>query len=146
MGIPLHRIRDIRVLYGLDPWGTTTIDFDGINDAQLARLQARAAGETQTTVLPSSSNELVARCPAPHGHVIACRITAENPDEGFKPTGGLLQELNLRGAMNVWGYFSVSPSGGLHEYADSQFGHVFSWGEDRQEARQNMVLALKDIR
>ena len=27
MGIPLHRIKDIRVLYGLDPKGTTPIDF-----------------------------------------------------------------------------------------------------------------------
>ena len=28
MGIPLHRIKDIRVLYGFDPWGAETIDFD----------------------------------------------------------------------------------------------------------------------
>ena len=28
MGIPLHRIKDIRVLYGFDPWGSSTIDFD----------------------------------------------------------------------------------------------------------------------
>jgi acetyl-CoA carboxylase / biotin carboxylase 1 len=27
MGIPLHRMRDIRVLYGLDPRGTSPIDF-----------------------------------------------------------------------------------------------------------------------
>jgi len=27
MGIPLHRIRDIRVLYSLDPRGTSPIDF-----------------------------------------------------------------------------------------------------------------------
>ena len=26
---------------------------------------------------------------------------------------------------NVWGYFSVGAEGGLHEYADSQFGHCF---------------------
>jgi len=27
MGIPLHRIKDIRVLYGLEPHGTSEIDF-----------------------------------------------------------------------------------------------------------------------
>ena len=27
MGIPLHRMKDIRVLYGLDPRGTSPIDF-----------------------------------------------------------------------------------------------------------------------
>ena len=35
--------------------------------------------------------------------------------------------------------------GGLHEFADSQFGHCFSWGEDREDARENMVLALKEL-
>jgi acetyl-CoA carboxylase/biotin carboxylase 1 len=39
----------------------------------------------------------------------------------------------------------VAASGGLHEFADSQFGHCFSWGEDREEARENMVIALKGI-
>ena len=28
MGVPLHRLPDIRRLFGKDPWGTTTIDFD----------------------------------------------------------------------------------------------------------------------
>jgi biotin carboxylase len=53
--------------------------------------------------------------------------------------------LNFRSSKNVWGYFSVAASGGLHEFADSQFGHCFSWGEDREEARENMVIALKGI-
>ena len=30
----------------------------------------------------------------------------------------------------------MSASGGLHEFADSQFGHCFSWGEDRESARE----------
>ena len=45
----------------------------------------------------------------------------------------------------MWGYFSVAASGGLHEFADSQFGHCFSWGESREIARRNMVLALKEL-
>jgi acetyl-CoA carboxylase/biotin carboxylase 1 len=40
-----------------------------------------------------------------------------------------------------WGYFSVAASGGLHEFAEAQFGHCFSWGEDCEEARENMVNA-----
>ena len=58
--------------------------------------------------------------PKPKGHVIATRITAENPDQGFKPSSGAMQELNFRSSNNVWGYFSVGVSGGLHEFADSQ--------------------------
>ncbi|XP_062514869.1 acetyl-CoA carboxylase-like [Corticium candelabrum] len=116
MGIPLHRIKDIRVLYHAGSWNTTPIDFEK----------------------PSHK-------PEPHGHVIAARITAENPDEGFKPSGGTVQELTFRSSKNVWGYFSVSASGGLHEYADSQFGHCFAWGEDREKARMNLVLALNQV-
>uniref|UniRef100_A0A8C3N498 acetyl-CoA carboxylase n=1 Tax=Geospiza parvula TaxID=87175 RepID=A0A8C3N498_GEOPR len=116
MGVPLHRIKDIRVMYGVSPWGDTTIDFE--NSAHV---------------------------PSPRGHVIAARITSENPDEGFKPSSGTVQELNFRSNKNVWGYFSVAAAGGLHEFADSQFGHCFSWGENREEAISNMVVALKEL-
>ncbi|KAL9876922.1 acetyl-CoA carboxylase isoform 1-T1 [Glossina fuscipes fuscipes] len=116
MGIPLYRLKDIRLLYGESPWGTSVIDFEN----------------------PSHK-------PRPSGHVIAARITSENPDEGFKPSSGTVQELNFRSSKNVWGYFSVAASGGLHEFADSQFGHCFSWGENRQQARENLVIALKEL-
>ncbi|KAL8199182.1 UNVERIFIED_CONTAM: hypothetical protein K2H54_036314 [Gekko kuhli] len=116
MGIPLHRIKDIRMMYGVSPWGDTPIDFE--NSAHV---------------------------PCPRGHVIAARITSENPDEGFKPSSGTVQELNFRSNKNVWGYFSVAAAGGLHEFADSQFGHCFSWGENREEAISNMVVALKEL-
>ncbi|MBN3319914.1 ACACA carboxylase, partial [Atractosteus spatula] len=116
MGIPLQRIKDIRMLYGLQPWGDSPIDFEGLSTA-----------------------------PSPRGHVIAARITSENPDEGFKPSSGTVQELNFRSSKNVWGYFSVAAAGGLHEFADSQFGHCFSWGENREEAISNMVVALKEL-
>ncbi|XP_070759737.1 acetyl-CoA carboxylase 2 isoform X2 [Enoplosus armatus] len=116
MGIPLHRIKDIRLLYGETPWGDTIINF-----------------ETPDCM------------PSPRGHVIAARITSENPDEGFKPSSGTVQELNFRSSKNVWGYFSVGATGGLHEFADSQFGHCFSWGENREEAISNMVVAMKEL-
>lgn len=123
MGIPLHRIRDIRVLYGLDPRGSSEIDFS-FKDPDSFKTQQK---------------------PRPKGHVIAVRITAENPEAGFKPSSGSMQELNFRSSNNVWGYFSVGVSGGLHEFADSQFGHIFAYGENRQQARRNMVVALKEI-
>lgn len=116
MGVPLYRIKDIRMMYGVSPWGDAPIDFE--NSAHV---------------------------PCPRGHVIAARITSENPDEGFKPSSGTVQELNFRSNKNVWGYFSVAAAGGLHEFADSQFGHCFSFGENREEAISNMVVALKEL-
>ena len=115
MGIPLYCIGDIRRLYGADEEGTDPIDFD-------------------------------AEAPVPaKGHVIACRITAENPEKGFQPTSGAIRELNFRSTANVWGYFSVDGNGRVHEYADSQFGHLFSWGSSRDIARKNMVQALREF-
>jgi len=78
-------------------------------------------------------------------HVIACRITAENPDSEFQPTSGVIQELNFRSTADVWGYFSVSARGGVHEFSDSQFGHLFASGETRELARRHMALALKEL-
>jgi acetyl-CoA carboxylase/biotin carboxylase 1 len=123
MGIPLSCIKDIRILYGLTPNGVSDIDFDFANPASLQ----------------------IQRKPKPKGHVIAARITAENPEAGFKPNSGKVLELNFRSNSNVWGYFSVNSSGGVHEFADSQFGHVFSYGETRNDARKNLIIALKEL-
>jgi acetyl-CoA carboxylase/biotin carboxylase 1 len=115
MGIPLHMIPDVRRFYGEDPFGREGIDFS-----------------TRTPIVPEA-------------HCIAVRITAENPDQGFRPTSGAIQELNFRSTPSVWGYFSVDSSGQVHEFADSQFGHLFASGADRQAARKNMILALKEL-
>lgn len=53
MGLPLNCIKDIRLLYSESAWGDSYIDFDAPRHK-----------------------------PHPWGHVIAARITSENPDEG----------------------------------------------------------------
>ncbi|KAI5281935.1 acetyl-coenzyme-A carboxylase, partial [Ascosphaera aggregata] len=123
MGIPLHRIRDIRLLYGVDPNTTSEIDFSFSNPESL---------QTQ-------------RRPKPKGHTTACRITSEDPLEGFKPSSGTMHELNFRSSSNVWGYFSVGTAGGIHSFSDSQFGHIFAYGENRSASRKHMIVALKEL-
>ena len=81
----------------------------------------------------------------PERHLIAARITAENPDEGFKPTSGGIERVSFQSTPDVWGYFSVGANGGVHEFADSQFGHIFATGNNREEARKSLVLALKGM-
>ncbi|CCD26626.1 uncharacterized protein NDAI_0I00570 [Naumovozyma dairenensis CBS 421] len=123
MGIPMHRISDIRVYYGMNPHSSSEIDFE---------FKTEKALKTQ-------------RKPVPKGHCTACRITSEDPNEGFKPSGGSLHELNFRSSSNVWGYFSVGNNGGIHSFSDSQFGHIFAFGENRQASRKHMVVALKEL-
>ncbi|KAH7029955.1 putative acetyl-CoA carboxylase [Macrophomina phaseolina] len=123
MGIPLHRIRDIRLLYGVDPHSATEIDFD----------------------FSTEESQINQRRPKPKGHTTACRITSEDPGEGFKPSSGTMHELNFRSSSNVWGYFSVGTAGGIHSFSDSQFGHIFAYGENRIASRKHMVVALKEL-
>ena len=52
--------------------------------------------------------------------MVACRITSEDANDGFKPTCGLIEELSFRSTPEVWGYFSVKSGGGIHEFSDSQ--------------------------
>ena len=77
---------------------------------------------------------------------MAVRITAEDASDGFKPTCGHIDELSFRSTPNVWGYFSVKPGSSVHEFADSQFGHVFAKGATREAAIRAMVVALKETR
>ena len=123
MGLPLHRIRDIRLLYGVDPNTSSDIDFD-FSKEESFQIQRR---------------------PQPKGHTTACRITSEDPGEGFKPSSGTMHELNFRSSSNVWGYFSVGTAGGIHSFSDSQFGHIFAYGENRSSSRKHMVIALKEL-
>jgi len=116
-GVPLHRIPDIRRMYGLDPAGDSPIDFENLS----------------------------MRLP-PAGHVMAVRVTAENANNGFKPTAGVVDEISFRSTPDVWGYFSVKSGGAIHEYSDSQFGHLFAKGDTRDAAIRAMVVALKEIK
>jgi biotin carboxylase/acetyl-CoA carboxylase carboxyltransferase component/biotin carboxyl carrier protein len=137
---------------------------DGIGDDEagdfIGKTRPKVFSESSPTTTPSANADASSRKDAtsahacsifdrdpvpPRGHVIACRVTAENPDEGFQPTSGAIQELMFRNTPNVWGYFSVGASGGVHEFADSQFGHLFAWGETRESSRRSLVLALKEL-
>ena len=53
--------------------------------------------------------------------------------------------MSFQSTPTVWGYFSVGANGGVHEFADSQFGHIFATGSTREESRKSLVLALKGM-
>ncbi|ANQ09769.1 Biotin carboxylase subunit of acetyl CoA carboxylase [Plasmodium coatneyi] len=82
----------------------------------------------------------------PHvsNHVIAARITAENSNDSFKPTSGKVKRIHFQNSKDVWGYFSIN-DGSVHEFSDSQIGHIFAKGETREVARKNLILALRKL-
>jgi len=115
-GIPLQNLPQIRSFYGKSP-------------------------DDQTSPIKFLEDNYV----YPDRHVIAARITAENPDDAFKPTSGKIQRIKFQSSVACWGYFSVGANGGIHEYADSQFGHIFAHGADREDARKALMLALRNM-
>ena len=116
MGIPLNKIPDVRRFFKQDDvHGVSSIDFDNVAPI------------------------------APLGHCVAGRITAENPDSGFKPTSGTIHELHFRSLPGVNGSFSIGTSGGVHQFADSQFGHVFAIKPTREEAITLLAHALSEL-
>ncbi|KAF7816939.1 acetyl-CoA carboxylase 1-like [Senna tora] len=126
MGIPLWQIPEIRRFYGMEHGG----GYDAWR---------------KTSVLSTPFDFDKAESTRPKGHCVAVRVTSEDPDDGFKPTSGKVQELSFKSKPNVWAYFSVKSGGGIHEFSDSQFGHVFAFGESRALAIANMVLGLKEV-
>ncbi|CAN1247442.1 Acetyl-CoA carboxylase 1 [Linum perenne] len=126
MGIPLWQIPEIRRFYGVDHAG----GYDSWR---------------KTSAVATSFDFDKAESIRPKGHCVAVRVTSEDPDDGFKPTSGKVQELSFKSKPNVWAYFSVKSGGGIHEFSDSQFGHVFAFGDSRALAIANMVLGLKEI-
>lgn len=78
-------------------------------------------------------------------HIIAARITSEHAEKGFTPTCGDVFEISFRSSQTVWGYFSVASPGHIHQYSDSQFGHIFAFGMNREEARKNLIMGLKGL-
>lgn len=149
MGIPLRHISSIRKFLGLSGLLPPPEDTEAHSYMASSPLHSPVSSGVRgqaNSDLPSNEVEPLSLSPVPpNGHVIACRVTAENPDEGFQPTSGAIQELTFRNTPNVWGYFSVGASGGVHEFADSQFGHLFAWGETREASRRCLVLALKEL-
>ncbi|KAL2653562.1 hypothetical protein R1flu_021690 [Riccia fluitans] len=125
MGIPLWKMPEIRRFYGKSSGGISAWREISESAEQFDFVQAEPT--------------------KPKGHVVAVRVTSEDPDDGFKPTSGQVQELSFRGKPSVWAYFSVKSGGGIHEFSDSQFGHVFARGETRPLAIANMVLGLKEL-
>ncbi|MES1910740.1 MAG: hypothetical protein MHM6MM_003275 [Cercozoa sp. M6MM] len=121
MGIPLSGIAHVRRYFGHKMADTGVVDLS----SDEAYSKAQYAPDVR--------------------HVLACRITAENPDDQFRPTSGLVEELVFRGDRHIDAYFAVKSKSLIHDYADSQFGHVFATGATREEARKRMLNALSTL-
>ena len=95
-----------------------------------------AAGER----LPFTQGEIV-----PHGWALECRITSEDPANGFLPSTGRISHLHLPSGPGVrWdGGIESGSEIGLHY--DPMLAKLITWAPTRREAIQRMHRALLEL-
>ena len=79
------------------------------------------------------------------GHAIECRINAENPDKGFRPSPGTITHLHTPGGKGIridsaiYNGYSVPP------LYDSMLAKLIVYGDTREEAIMKMHSALGEF-
>lgn len=79
------------------------------------------------------------------GHVIECRINAEEPKNNFRPCPGKIKSIHMPGGFGVRIDTAVYQGYVIPPYYDSMIAKVLVKGEDRKEAIQKMKVALSEF-
>lgn len=80
-----------------------------------------------------------------HGNVIECRINAENPDKGFRPSCGRIKRLHIPGGSFVRFDTAVFQDYLVPPYYDSMIGKLIVQARTRPEAIRKMKMALSEL-
>lgn len=79
------------------------------------------------------------------GHVIECRVNAEEPAKNFRPCPGKIKSLHMPGGFGVRIDTAVYQGYEIPPYYDSMIAKVLVKGADRAEAIQKMKVALAEF-
>jgi acetyl-CoA carboxylase biotin carboxylase subunit len=82
------------------------------------------------------------RALTPEGHAIECRIYAEDPDQGFLPSPGLIRGLRPAGGPGVRDDSGVSAGYTVPVHYDSMIAKLIAWAPSRPDAVERMARAL----
>jgi acetyl-CoA carboxylase biotin carboxylase subunit len=84
------------------------------------------------------------RALTPAGHAIECRIYAEDPDQGFMPSPGLIRALRPAAGPGVRDDGGVNAGYSVPTYYDSMIAKLIAWAPSRDEAIARMARALRE--
>ncbi|MGN0622919.1 MAG: acetyl-CoA carboxylase biotin carboxylase subunit [Oscillospiraceae bacterium] len=79
------------------------------------------------------------------GHAIECRINAENPSQGFRPSPGTINSLYIPGGPGIRVDTAAYQGYEITPYYDSMIGKLIVHGADRNEAIAKMQWALAEF-
>lgn len=79
------------------------------------------------------------------GHAIECRINAENPEQNFRPSPGVINSLHIPGGLGVRVDSAVYQGYEIPPYYDSMIAKLICFGPDRESAIAKMTWALSEF-
>jgi acetyl-CoA carboxylase, biotin carboxylase subunit len=80
------------------------------------------------------------------GHAIECRINAEDPDMGFAPSPGVVQNFHVPGGPGIRVDSHLYTGYRIPPYYDSLLAKIIAWGNNRAEAMARMHRAISEMR
>jgi acetyl-CoA carboxylase biotin carboxylase subunit len=82
---------------------------------------------------------------APRGWALECRITSEDPANGFLPSTGRIEHLRLPGGPGVRWDGGVEAGDEVTLFYDSLLAKLIVWAPDRLQAIDRMARALDEL-
>ena len=79
------------------------------------------------------------------GHAIECRINAENPSKGFRPSPGTITDMYFPGGKGIRIDSAVYSGYTVQPYYDSMIAKLIVWAKNREEAIRKMQTALGEV-
>ena len=80
-----------------------------------------------------------------NGHAIECRINAENPAKGFRPSPGTITDMYLPGGKGIRIDSAIYSGYTIPPYYDSMVSKLIVWAKNRAEAVRKMQSALGEV-
>jgi acetyl-CoA carboxylase biotin carboxylase subunit len=108
-----------------------------VTSLDLVHWQIRIARGERLTIDPE-------RALTPQGHAIECRIYAEDPDQGFMPSPGLVRGIRPASGPGIRDDGGVLPGYAVPVYYDSLIAKLIAWAENRDGAITRMTRALEE--
>ena len=108
-----------------------------VTGIDLVKMQLKiAAGE----ILPFTQQDIHMQ-----GHAIECRINAENPAQGFRPSPGQIKSLYMPGGPGIRIDTAVYSGYTIPPYYDSMIAKLIAYAPTREEALMKMQWALAEF-
>jgi acetyl-CoA carboxylase, biotin carboxylase subunit len=81
----------------------------------------------------------------PRGWALECRLTSEDPANGFLPSTGRIEQLRVPGGPGVRWDGGVEPGDEVTLFYDSLLAKLIVWAPDRLQAVERMARALDEL-